>query len=33
MADLTKTVFAGKTFKFHAADGLTGQRTVREITA
>lgn len=32
MADLIKTVFAGKSFKFHAADTLTGKREIREIS-
>ncbi|MBC7767388.1 MAG: toxin-activating lysine-acyltransferase [Phycisphaerales bacterium] len=31
--DVTKSVFAGKRFKFHAADPVTGKRAVREMTA
>lgn len=31
LADLAKGAFAGRSFKFHAADTLTGKREVREI--
>jgi hypothetical protein len=31
LADLVKTAFAGRKFKFHAANVLTGKREIKEI--